>query len=148
MATFTQIYYHIIFSTKNREQALNSGKRENLFRYINGIFKNNKCILYQINGTEDHLHILGDIHPTMALADLIKDVKIASSKWIKENKVFANFSHWQEGYGAFTHAHQDKNRLMNYIANQEVHHQKITFKEELRDLLDEAGIEFEEKYLL
>jgi REP element-mobilizing transposase RayT len=79
MSTFTQIYYHIVFSTKNRERVLLANRRDDLFRYIWGILKNKDCHLYRISGVEDHLHILTEIHPTIALATLVKDIKISTS---------------------------------------------------------------------
>ena len=148
MASFTQIFYHIVFSTKNRERTLNSQRREELYQYIWGIFKNKKCALYRINGTEDHLHILCDLHPTVPLADLIKDIKLASSRWIKDKTVFPKFTYWQEGYGAFTHSKKDKKRLVNYITNQLEHHKKRSFQDELCALLIEAGIDFDERFLV
>jgi len=93
MATFTQIFYHIVFSTKNRERTLNSQRREELYRYIWGIFKNRKCVLYRINGTEDHLHILCDLHPMVSLAGLVKGIKVASGKWIKNKGAFPKFTY-------------------------------------------------------
>ncbi|MGD1103956.1 MAG: IS200/IS605 family transposase [Terriglobia bacterium] len=98
MSTHTQICYHIVFSTKERVPALKVDHREDLFRYIWGILKNRESHLYRINGTEDHLHILTSLHPTVNLADLVKSVKTGSALWIKENSVFRNFSHWQDGY--------------------------------------------------
>lgn len=92
MSTYTQIYYHIVFSTKNRECVLSAKSRERLFRYIWGVIKNKKCHLYRINGGEDHLHILSDLHPTVCLADFIKDIKVSTSKWIKDNQVFQGFT--------------------------------------------------------
>ena len=85
MSTYTQILYQIVFSTKNRELSLVKEGREKLFRYIWGILKNNKCHFYRINGVEDHIHILTSLHPSIALSDLVKDVKIASSKFIKSS---------------------------------------------------------------
>ena len=148
MATYTQIYYHLVFSTKERTPALTPDRREDLFRYIWGIIKNKNSHLYRINGVEDHVHILTSLHPTVALADLIKDIKVASSLWIKEEKAFPRFSHWQDGYGAFTHSSNEKDRLIEYIKGQEEHHKKVSFRDEFRRLLEEAGIEFDEKYLL
>ena len=147
MATYTQILYHIVFSTKNREQVLVKENREKLFRYIWGLIKNKKCVLYQINGVEDHLHIATHLHPTVTLADLVKDIKVASSIWIKEEGVFPMFSGWQEGYAAFTKSIGDKEVLMNYIRNQEEHHRKVSFRDELIALLLEQNIEFDERYL-
>jgi len=123
-------------------------KREDLYKYIWGVLTNKNCHLYRINGVEDHLHILTHIHPTVSLANLVKDIKLSSSDWIKENGIFKRFSGWQKGYGAFTAAQKDKDRIIRYIKNQEKHHQKKSFKDELRKLLEEAGIEFDEKYLV
>lgn len=145
MSTYTQILYHIIFGTKHRTPVLKKEKRADLFKYIWGILKNKKCHLYQINGVEDHIHILTHIHPTIALSDLVKDIKIASSLHIKENKIFPNFSGWQNGYGAFTYSLKEKERLINYVKNQEEHHKKITFREEYISMLKEFEINFDEK---
>ncbi|MBE9481887.1 MAG: IS200/IS605 family transposase [Bacteroidetes bacterium] len=147
MATYTQILYQIVFSTKNREKALINENREKLYRYIWGILKNKKCVLYKINGVEDHLHIATHIHPTIALSSLVKDIKVSSSVWIKEQGLFPAFKAWQEGYGAFTYSIKEKEALVNYIKKQETHHKTITFREEYIKLLNEHGIEFDEKYL-
>ena len=149
MSTYTQILYQIVFSTKNREQILKpEEKRKELFKYIWGILKNKKCHLYQIGGVADHIHIVTHLHPEVALSSLIKDIKLASSEYIKDQKLFQKFSGWQEGYGAFTYSFKEKDRLIEYVKNQEEHHGKKTFKEEYVELLNERGIEFDEKYLL
>jgi len=95
---------------------------------------------------EDHLHILMNLHPSTALADFIRQLKLTTSNWIKANKIFPKFTYWQEGYGAFTHSILEKDPLMEYIKNQEEHHKKVSFQEELRKLLTEARIEFDERY--
>lgn len=92
MSTYTQIYYHIVFSTKDRAPVLVKGGRESLFRYAWGIIHKRNCRLYRINGTLDHLHILTSLHPTVSLAGFVKEVKAGSSYWIKTNKVFPEFS--------------------------------------------------------
>ena len=148
MSTFTQIYYHIVFSTKNRERVLLANRRDDLFRYIWGILKNKDCHLYRISGVEDHLHILTEIHPTIALATLVKDIKISTSSWIKQNHVFPGCDHWQEGYGAFTVSHGDKGAVIEYIKNQEEHHKMVSFQDELREFLIKHGVTFDEKYLV
>ena len=148
MSTFTQIYYHVVFSTKDRVPALTSDKRENLFRYTWGILKNKDCHLYRIGGVEDHIHILTSLHPTTALADLIKDIKVSTSTWINKENVFSQFTHWQDGYGAFTVSHSDKDAVIEYIKGQEEHHKKIPFKDELREFLIKHGVTFDEKYLV
>jgi REP element-mobilizing transposase RayT len=148
MSTQTQICYHVVFSTKGRQPTLKANRREDLFRYIWGILKNRESHLYRINGTEDHLHILTSLHPSVSLADLVKDVKTGSSLWIKKEGVFRAFSHWQDGYGAFTHSRREIDSLIEYIKGQEEHHRRTTFVEEYRKLLEEAGIEFDERYIL
>jgi putative transposase len=147
MSTYTQIICHIVFSTKERGRVLDKPRREDLFRYIWGIVKNHDGHLYRINGVEDHIHILTSLHPTVALADFVKAIKTGSSAWIKENDVFPQFGHWQEGYGAFTHSIQEKDALIEYIKNQEEHHRRASFLDEYRELLRKAGVEFDEKYL-
>jgi REP element-mobilizing transposase RayT len=148
MSTHTAIRYHIVFSTKDRTPALTHDRREDLFRYIWGIIRKRRGHLYRINGVEDHVHILTSLHPTVCLADFVKEIKTGSAHWIKEKAVFKRFSHWQEGYGAFTCSHREIAGLIEYIKSQEQHHRKVKFEEEYRKLLMEAGIEFDKRYLL
>ncbi len=122
--------------------------RPELFKYIWGIIKNKKSHLYRINGVEDHLHIVTHLHPTISLSDFVKDIKVASSNKIKETGWFKNFPGWQDGYGAFTYSIKEKDRLIEYVKNQEKHHKKISFRDEFIELLKEHEIEFDEKYLL
>lgn len=147
MSTYTQILYQIVFSTKSRKRILRKENRSKLFKYIWGILKNKKCHLYRINGVEDHLHIITHLHPSIALASLVKDIKLASSAHIKKNELFPGFSGWQEGYAAFTYSIDAKDKLIEYVKNQEAHHKKKSFKEELIELLLKHGVEFDEKYL-
>lgn len=148
MSTYTQILYQIVFSTKEREPTLDKENRAVLFKYIWGILNNNHCHLYRLNGVEDHLHIITHLHPSVALAELVKDIKLASSGYIKSNKLFKNFMGWQNGYGAFTYSIKEKERLIDYVKNQEEHHKIISFRDEYISLLSEHQIEFDEKYLL
>ncbi len=147
MSTYTQILYHIVFATKGRRRVLDKSRREDLFRYTWGIVKNHNCHLYRIGGVEDHVHILSSLHPTVALADFIKDIKVASSGWIKDEKVFPEFEAWQEGYAALTHSLGEKDRLMEYIKGQEEHHRTVSFLDEYREILRKAGMELDERYL-
>ncbi len=148
MSTYTQILYQIVFSTKNREKTLLHENREELFRFIWGILKNKKCILYQINGVADHIHIATHLHPSISLSSLVKDIKVSTSLWIKENRVIPGFTAWQEGYGGFTYSIKEKEILVNYIKNQAEHHRVKSFREEFIELLLDHEIEFDEKYLL
>ena len=147
MASFTQIYYHIVFSTKSRRRTLDADGHDTLYGYMAGIIKNHRCHAYHINGMEDHLHISASLHPTQCLADLIKDIKVSTSLWIKDQGIFQHFEGWQEGYGAFTYAHKDQPHVVGYIKNQALHHKRLSFREEFAQMLQRAGIVFEEKYL-
>jgi len=147
MGTYTQIIYQIVIGTKFREKVLTKNNREELFKFINGILKNKQCVLYQVNGVEDHIHIVTHIHPTVALASLVKDIKLACSLYIKENNLFPHFKGWQDGYGAFTYSLKEKDRLNAYVQNQEEHHKHKSFMQEYKKLLIKHNISFEEKYL-
>lgn len=148
MSTYTQIIYQIVFGTKHRERCLSSAGRPELFKYIWGILQQKKCHLYRINGVEDHIHIVTHLHPSVPLSALVKDIKVASSLYIKEKKLFSQFHGWQDGYGAFTYSIKEKDKLIEYVKNQEARHHTKSFKEEYVELLQEHGIEYDEKYLL
>jgi putative transposase len=147
MATFTQIYYHIVFSTKSRRPTLSVAHHEDLYKYIWGVIQKNDCHLYRINGMEDHIHISTSLHPTQCLSDFVKDIKLSTSQWIKDEGRFPVFEGWQEGYGAFTYAHKDKDNVIRYIQHQKEHHKKRSFREEFIQMLTQAGISFEERFL-
>lgn len=148
MSTYTQILYQIVYSTKNRGRVLAKENRPTLFKYLSGVLSKKKCHLYRLNGVEDHLHIVTHLHPSVALADLVKDLKLSSTELIKEGNLFENFNGWQEGYGAFTYSIEAKDRLINYVMNQEEHHKRTSFVDEYKVLLKEHEIDFEERYLL
>jgi REP element-mobilizing transposase RayT len=148
MSSYRKIYYHIIFGTKNRQAVISQEHEEEMYKYIWGIIKKQNCFLYRINGTADHIHILTDLHPSVSLAALVKDIKVASSIWLKQHSGFPLFNGWQEGYGAFTYSEQDKEMIIGYIKKQKEHHQKENFFDEFKRLLREHSIKFDEKYLL
>ncbi len=148
MSTFRQIYYQIVFGTKYREPTLSDSYCNDLYGYISGLLQNKKCTPYQINGIEDHIHIFCDLHPTIALSDFVKDIKVASSLWIKGTGNFPDFIGWQDGYGAFTYSIREKDMIIGYVTKQKEHHRKETFPVEFKRLLRENGVEFDERYLL
>ncbi len=147
MASFRQIYYHIVFGTKGHKPTLSETESNDLYKYIWGIIKNKNCKLYRINGMKDHIHILSDLHPSISLANLIKDIKVATSIWLKTHKGFPNFESWAEGYAALTISHSHRNRIIEYIKNQKEHHKKESFNDEYKRLLIDHEIKFDEKYL-
>jgi len=140
MSTYTQILYQIVFGTRKHQPTLLKEHRKDLFKYIYGILKNKNCHLSQINGVENHIHIVTHLHPATSLASLIKDIKLAGSDYIKENRLFPQFDGWQDGYGAFTCHIDQKDPLIEYVKHQEEHHRTVTFREELIELFNEHGI--------
>lgn len=103
--------------------------------------------MYRINGTENHIHILSSLHPTIALSDYIREMKTATNKWIKESGCFPHFTSWAEGYCALSCTYRDKETIENYIKNQKEHHRKIYFEDEYKALLQEFEIKFDERYV-
>lgn len=148
MSSYRQIIYQIVFRTKNSLPALNPEYNDELFKYIWGTIRNKKGHLYRINGMEEHIHILTDLHPSIALSDFVRDIKTSSSIFLKKSNSFPKFKGWADGYAALTYSHWDKNKLIEYVKNQQEHHKKETFEEEYRRLLNEHGIEIDERYFL
>jgi len=115
MNSYRQILYHIVFCTYQRENTLPEECHEELYRYIWGIIKKRNGVLYRINGTENHIHILSDLHPTVALSDFIKEIKTVLNTWMKESGKFPNFVSWANGYCALIYSYRDKDVIVNYI---------------------------------
>lgn len=147
MGTYRQIFYHVVFSTKHREPTLTKAHCKDLYNYIFGVTKAKNCTLYRINGVEDHIHLLSDLHPSLSLSSFVKDIKLASSDFMKSSGLFPGFTHWQEGYGAFTHSVKEKDSVIGYIKSQKEHHKKESFVDEYKRILSTHEIQFEEKYL-
>jgi REP element-mobilizing transposase RayT len=97
---------------------------------------------------DEHIHILSDLHPSIALADYIRDIKTSTSLWLKQQTGFEYFKGWADGYAALTYSFQEKEMIVNYIRNQQKHHKKVSFKDEYRQLLNEHGVIIDEKYFL
>jgi len=146
MSSYRQILYHIVFRTKDSAKSLSKQNIRELYAYINGIIKAKHCVLHRINGMDDHIHILSDLHPSIALADYVKDIKISTSVWLKQHGGFPLFDGWAEGYAALTYSWNDREKIKTYIINQQEHHRKTTFADELRKLLEEQGVKIDERY--
>jgi REP element-mobilizing transposase RayT len=145
--TYTQIYLHIVFSVKGRQNLISKTWKEDLYKYICGIVNGKDQKVYAIGGVSDHIHILLSIKPNISPSDLIRDIKANSSKWINEKKYIVGKFQWQEGFGAFSYSKSHLDTVIAYINNQEEHHQKKSFKEEYLKLLQKYDIEYDEKYL-
>ena len=146
MSSYRQLLYNIVFRTRGSLPAIKRDHSDELYAYITGIIKNKDSHLYRINGTENHLHILTDVHPSIALADFVREIKVSSSMWMKNSGLFPAFTGWAEGYGSFTCSYTDMGRIIDYIKSQQAHHTKKRFEEEYRALLQEFGIRIDERY--
>lgn len=145
--SYVQFYAHIVFHTKNNKQLIKPEIEDDLHSYLGGILRNYRSNPIQIGGTSDHIHVLCTLPKTMALADLVEEIKKSSSKWAKSRGAdYINF-YWQDGYGGFSVGHNGIDIVKNYIRNQKSHHEKQSSKDEYKSLLEEYGIEYEEKYL-
>lgn len=145
--TFSQIYIQTVFAVSNRQSLIKPEFKEELYKYISGIVRNQGQKLIAINGVADHVHILIGLRPAMALADLVREIKADSTNFInKERFVHGRFS-WQEGYGAFSYGHSQLDTIIRYIQNQEKHHKRRSFKNEYLTLLRKFDIAFEDKYV-
>jgi len=145
--TFSQIYIQTVFAVSNRLSLIKPEFKEDLHKYITGIIRNQGQKLICINGMSDHLHILIGLKPSIALADLVRDIKAESSTYVNKNKWIRGRFSWQEGYGAFSYGHLQLDTIIRYIQNQEKHHRRRTFKEEYLAWLKKYEIPFEEKYV-
>jgi putative transposase len=146
MSSYRQLLYHIVFRTKNSIPSIKPEHADQLFSYITGIIKNKNSHLYRINGTVNHLHILTDLHPSYALSDFMRELKVSTSVWMKGSGLFPGFDGWADGYGSFTCSYMDMGDLIDYIRNQPEHHRKKSFDEEYRSLIIQSGIKIDERY--
>jgi putative transposase len=145
--TYTKLYAHIVFSPKGRNSLLTDRIRIIVHKYIYGTIIEKKCYPVLINGTTDHIHILVGFPPTIAISDLVRDIKRSSSLFINEQlDSYIKFS-WQEGFGCFTVGYKELDHVYKYILNQEEHHQKNSFRNEYIRILSEEGIDFKNEYL-
>ena len=145
--TFSQIYIQTVFAVENRQSLITQDFKEDLYKYITGIVKNQGQKLIAINGMPDHVHILIGLKPAMALADLVREVKADSTNFVNEEKFVRGRFNWQEGYGAFSYGHSQLDTIIRYIQKQETHHSKHSFKREYLSLLRKFDIAFDDKYV-
>ena len=145
--SLNKIYTHIIFSTKNREDTLPSTDLNEVHNYIGGIINNNLCKCIIIGGTSNHVHILCELASTVSISMLLQEIKRSSSKWMKHKYPAKQHFAWQSGYAAFSVSQSKVDVVTGYIKNQEEHHRKRSFKEELIEFLDNYHVEYNEDYL-
>jgi len=145
--TYTQINIHAVFVVKGRLNVLNDDIRSEVFKYLHGILKNLGQFPLAVNGYKDHVHVFFEMSTTKSLAEIMRDVKSNTSKWINENGLIKGRFEWQEGYAAFSYSKSQRSNVIKYIKNQEEHHAGRSFREEYLDLLKKFDLEYNSKYL-
>jgi REP element-mobilizing transposase RayT len=144
--TYSSLLFHVIFTTKDRRPLLKRESLQRLHEYLGGTVRGLGGVPLGVGGVEDHVHLLISLKPTHCISDFLRELKKASSKWVSETMKAERF-HWQDGYSVFSVSASGKEDVVRYIANQEEHHRKKTFREELLFLLKRSGVVFDEKYL-
>jgi REP element-mobilizing transposase RayT len=144
---FTSLFTHLIFSTKDRKPFLDDELAPQCRAYIGGILENIGSRRIEIGGVSDHVHLLLDLGATMALSDCVRAIKSNSSKWVHEKWPERWRFQWQKGYAAFSVSHSSVDRVITYIRNQETHHRRMTYQDEVRKLLRQHGLECDERYM-
>ncbi|MCH5233949.1 MAG: IS200/IS605 family transposase [Muribaculaceae bacterium] len=127
----TSLLIHIVFATYNRDNTINLQQRKDLYSYTGGVIKNLKCKPLAIDGMSDHIHIFVDLRPSLSVSDFVKTIKQSTGKWIRDTHRLLDFKGWQEGYFAGTVGPDGKQRCINYIENQGVHHKGQAFLAEM-----------------
>jgi putative transposase len=145
--TYSQIHIQAVFAVAGRANLIQPEWKEELFKYIAGVFRNQKQKLLAIGGVADHIHLLFGLRPNIALSDLIRDVKANSSGFINDHRLVRGKFNWQEGFGAFSYSRSHLDQVVKYVLNQEKHHARRTFKDEYIGLLDRFEVEYEDRYL-
>jgi putative transposase len=145
--TYTQLTIHVVFAVKHRENVIRKIHLIELYKYMSGIISNKKHKPLAINGVGDHVHILFGLNPSVALSDIVRDIKNNSSRFINEKRWVAGHFEWQAGYGGFSYSRSQRSDVINYIYNQEEHHRMNSFRREYLDILNSFEIDFEEQYV-
>ncbi len=145
--TYTNLLFHIVFSTKNRAAYIGEDLQEPLYQYVGGVIRGEGGILLEIGGVADHVHLLARFKAAVAVATMVRRIKTSSSKWINQRPGVSFKFAWQAGYGAFSVSESQVGQVRRYIQNQAEHHRRRTFQDELREMLQKHHIEFDERYL-
>jgi len=145
--TYSQIYLQFVFAVKHRQSLIAKENKEELHKYITGLVQNRKAKMLAVHCMPDHIHLFVGFKPTILISDFVKEVKVESNEFINGKKWLRQKFSWQEGYGVFSYSHSHIDAVIKYIMNQEIHHQKKTFKHEYHELLEKFEVPFEERYL-
>jgi hypothetical protein len=145
--SLSNVLVHLVFSTKDRTLWIADDWRDDLHAYIGGVIRRCGADLLAAGSVEDHIHLLFPLPRTISVADLVKEIKSGSSRWIHEENSRPKEFHWQAGYGIFSISPSHKESVVQYIGNQREHHRTISFKDEYLRLLAKYGISHDERYV-
>jgi REP element-mobilizing transposase RayT len=146
--SLAQVWLHIVFSTKERRGFLQSESfREQMFRMLSYHVTESGCVSAFVGGHIDHVHLLVGLSRTIAIAQLVENIKTETSKWAKTAEGGTSVFSWQSGYGAFSVSHSKRNEVDGYILGQDAHHKRLTYKHEFRLLCTKHEIEIDERYV-
>lgn len=145
--SLSRILTHLVFSTKHRVACITPDIQRELHPYLAGVLDNIDCPALQVGGVEDHVHLFFGLSRTMSIAEVVEKVKTSSSKWLKTKSPALREFHWQQGYGAFSVSQSDADAVVTYVRDQSRHHQKMTFQDEYRKLLEKYHMSYDERYV-
>ncbi len=146
-STFTNLLFHLVFSTKDRAPLITEGFQERLYSYLGGLVRDEGGALLAAGGMPDHVHLLACFKADTSVAEMVRRIKANSSKWIHQEVAVRHFA-WQTGYGAFSVSESQKESVKRYIQDQAQHHARLSFREELIALLERHQITYDKRYLL
>jgi len=146
-STLTNLLYHIVFTTRKKQDFIIPTLSVELYPYIGGIIREDKGKLLKIGGILNHVHILARFSASISVSEMMRRIKGSSSKWVNESSRSTQHFSWQRGYGAFSVSESAVENVISYIGNQNEHHKKITFEEEFLLLLQKHKISYDEKYI-
>jgi len=145
--TYHQIYLQIVFAVKYRAAVIEKEWQTSLFGVIGNLINEADCKTFIVNGVEDHVHCLVGLKPVVPVSELMQTVKGRSSKYINDHSLTPERFEWQEGYGVFSYGQSQVDKVYKYIQNQELHHQKQTFRDEYLDFLKKFNVAYDERYV-
>jgi putative transposase len=145
--TYTNLLTHVIFSTKDRLPYLHHDRREEIFAYMGGIVRELSGVALNVNGPSDHVHLLVRAPALLSVAKAVDVLKTNSSRWIHEQRILRRTFSWQAGYAAFSVSESNAEDVIRYIVNQEAHHRRVSFQEELIAFLKRSKIQYDERYI-
>ncbi len=145
--TYSKIYLHIIFAVKHRESLMPPAEQPRLHQYFASMLQKAGHFPIAIGGTDNHVHILIDYKPSQSIPDMVKDLKVASAKFINSHRLIPFSFAWQRGYGCVSYSPSQIDAVRQYIINQKQHHEKMTLREEMTTIYDRFGIDYDPRFI-